>query len=76
MQRVPRTAGAVAPASNADSDAVEALQLATALSEKWRLEGEARRRMADLEKTIDDQQHNRALAEAQFSAVLAERNRP
>ncbi len=56
-------------------DAVEALQLATALSEKWRLEGEARRRVAHLEKTIDDQQHNRALAEAQFSAVLAERNR-
>ena len=56
-------------------DAVEALQLATALSEKWQLEQEARRRMADLEKTIGDQEQNRALAEAQFSAVLAERNR-
>jgi signal transduction histidine kinase len=56
-------------------DAVEALQLAAALSEKWRLEQDAKQHVATLEGTIHDQQHNRALAEAQFSAVLAERNR-
>ncbi|HEY2342574.1 MAG TPA: histidine kinase [Chthoniobacteraceae bacterium] len=56
-------------------DAAEALQLATALSEKWQLEQESRQRLADLEKSIGDEQENRALAEAQFSAVLAERNR-
>ncbi len=56
-------------------DAVEALQLAAALSQKWQLEQDAKERVAALQGTINDQRHHRALAEAQFSAVLAERNR-
>ena len=59
-------------------DNIEALQLASALTEKWHLSRQARRQMADLEKLVDAKRtcEPRAAKEAARIADPGQRIRP
>src|SRR5438094_4895007 len=52
-------------------DTVEALQLASALTEKWELGRQARRQMADLERVVEERTHE--LRKAKEVAEVANR---
>jgi len=53
-------------------DTVEVLQLANALSEKWRLHREVRRQMEDLEKTVTERTRQLQTTNDQLVAEIAE----